>query len=410
MRSLFAAAAILAALLSAGSDAATLPGFRVEPIATTSGFCSSVAFDSRGILYYTTTSGGVFRLDAHGASTQIAQVATQSRGDSGLLGMALFDDSTAVVHYTSPGPAHEVISRIDLTTGTETIVMKVPDDLTLPGREVSSEHHGGIPAIGDNGSVYVGIGDFGAFLIASKPDWYAGKILRVDPDGKVTILASGFRNPFSIAWDSAKKRLIVSDNGEVIDDEINIVTAAGGFFGWPFTMGNGTPVPGAIPPVYAFPEIVAPTGLAAISRNPYMNRGYLLNGFVTKAIHFIPDIDAQPFPDPIPLIAGETPALIGIAEGPSGEILFSSSSTIYRLVMPRRGDCNGDGIIDINDLAALSLELADGDPHPAITAQDGSYRGSWGCDADGDGMISSADRIALGAMSRVRTRAVRIGR
>lgn len=410
MRSLFAAAALLATLLARISDAATLPGFRVEPIATTSGFCSSVAIDSRGILYYTTTSGGVFRLDAHGASTKIAQVTTQSIGNSGLLGIVLLDDSTAVVHYTSPGPAFEVISRIDLTTGAETIVAKIPDDPTLPGREVPSEHHGGIPAIGDNGSVYVSIGDFGTFLIASKPDWYAGKILRVDPDGTVTILASGFRNPFGIAWDSARKRLIVPDNGDIIDDEINIVTAAGGFFGWPFTMGNGTPYPGAIPPVYAFPKIVAPTGLAAMSRNSYMNRGYLLNGFVTKAIYFIPDVDAQPFPDPIPLIAGETPPLIGIAEGPSGEIVFSSSSAIYHLVMPLRGDCNGDGIIDVNDLAALNLELADGDPHPAIAAQDGSYRGSWGCDADGDGMISAADRIALGAMLRVRTRAVQIGR
>ncbi len=409
MRSFLIVAAVVAALGVAATPAGavTLPGFRVEQIAMSSGFCSSLAIDSHGILYYTTTSGGVFRLEAGGVSTRIAQLHTEFVGNSGLLGMALLDDATAVVHYTSPGPAYEVISRIDLTSGAETIVAKVPDDTGAPGRAVPSEHHGGTPAIGDNGSVYVGIGDFGTFLIASKPDWYAGKILRIDTDGAVTILASGFRNPFGIAWDPAGKRLIVPDNGDVADDEINIVTAAGGFFGWPFTMGNFPPYPGAIPPVYTFPQVVAPTGLGSVSRNSYMRRGYVLNGFVTRAVYYIADVDAVPFPDPIALIEGETDPLIGIAVGPSGEICFASASSICRLVMPLRGDCNGDGIIDIRDLYALDRELADGDPHQATTAQDGSYRGSWGCDVNGDGVISSADRTALATLLRIRVRAVR---
>ena len=59
---------------------------------------------------------------------------------------------------------------------------------------------------------------------------------------------------------------------------------------------------------------------------------------------------------------------------------------------------------------ALSRELADGDPHATVTAQAGSFAGSWGCDANGDGVISAADRDALGALIRTRTRAVRIGR
>jgi hypothetical protein len=64
-------------------------------------------------------------------------------------------------------------------------------------------------------------------------------------------------------------------------------------------------------------------------------------------------------------------------------------------------------LIDIHDLAALTLELAGGDPHPTITAQGGAYAGSWGCDANGDGVISSADYAALAALVRTRVRAVR---
>lgn len=406
MKSIVLAAA-LAASLAPQLSAATLPGFRIEKIATPSGFCNSLAVDSRGTIYYTTTAGGIFRLDANAASTKIAQVPTQFIGNAGLLGMALFDDNTAAVHYTTPGPTHEVISKVDLKSGAETVMATIPDDTSAPGHTVPSEHHGGTPAIGDNGSVYVGIGDFGTFLIASKPDWYAGKILRIDPDGRVTIVASGFRNPYGIAWDAANKRVIAPDNGDIADDEINIVTSAGGFFGWPFTMGTAAPYPDAVPPVYVFPKIIAPTGLAASSRNTYTRGGYLLGGFVSKAIYYIANVDAQPFPDPIAITAGELPPVIGVAEGPDGGVWFASSTAIYRLNFPLRGDCNGDGLVDRSDLDALNLEIGDGDPHPATSAQDGAYRGAWGCDVNGDGVISASDRDALAAMVHPRMRAVR---
>lgn len=419
MKRIFLPATVVAIVLVSSIHAATLPGFRIAPFAATAGFCSSLAFDSRGILYYTTTQGGVFRLD-NGTSTKLAQMPTEFIGNAGLLGMALLDDSTAVVHYTkfstigTYGPAYEVISKVDLISGAETVMAEVPDDMTLPGRAVSYEHHGGIPAIGDNGSVYVGIGDFYAFAIAANPDWYAGKILRVDANGQVAKVASGFRNPYSLVWDAPNKRLIVSDNGEGPDDEINIVTSDGGFFGWPFTMGNGTPYPGAVPPIFTFPQVVVPTGMTALSgRNEFLARGYLFGAYETKAIYYVPDIDARPLPDPIALIAfieGETSQVIDVAEAPNGDIYFAIETSIYRLFMPRRGDCNGDGLIDINDMEALTRELADGDPHPTIAAQNGSYAGSWGCDANGDGAISSADYAALAALIRTRVRAVRAWR
>lgn len=406
--------------VAARINAATLPGFGVRQIAITSGFCSSLALDSRGILYYTTTSGDLFRVDDNGASAKVAHVDTQFIGNSGLLGLALLDDATAVVHYTTPGPTAEVISRIDLGSGVETVVAQIFDDASGPGRSVPSEHHGGIPVVGDNGSVYVGIGDFGAFLIAAKPEWIAGKILRIDPDGAVTKIASGFRNPFGMAWDPAGRRLIVADNGDVADDEINIVTEAGGFFGWPYTMGTEPPYPGAVPPIYTFPEVVAPTGMARLSgHNPILRSGYLLGGFVSKAIHYIPDIDARPrrrptggsppaqvtapatLPDPIALISHETGPLIDVAEGPSGEILFATASAIYRLTVPVRGDCNGDGLVNFADVAALDAELAGGDHSIFAT------KASWGCDVNGDGMISAADREALMMMLHSRRRAAR---
>jgi glucose/arabinose dehydrogenase len=389
-------------VFAARIEAATLPGFGVQQIAITSGFCSSLAVDSRGILYYTTTSGDLFHVDDNGASAKVAHVATQFIGNAGLLGMALLDDATAIVHYTTPGPAAEVISRIDLGSGAETVVARIFDDPEVPGRIVPSEHHGGQPVAGDNGSVYVGIGDFGTFLIAARPEWIAGKILRIGPNGNVTQLASGFRNPFGMAWDPAGRRLVVADNGDVADDEINIVTQAGGFFGWPYTMGTEAPYPGAVPPIYTFTDVVAPTGMTRLSgRNPILRSGYLLGAFVAKSVYFIPDIDARPLPDPIALVSSETGPVIGVAESPAGGIFFATGSAIYRLTVPARGDCNGDGLVNFADLAALDAELAGGD-HPVFAS-----KASWGCDVDGDGVISASDRVALLAMLHPRRRGAR---
>jgi glucose/arabinose dehydrogenase len=393
-------------LLAAGSVAAdTLPGFRIEQVASFSGFCTSIVTDLKGTVFYTNQAGDVVRLDGT-ASTVVAHVTTEATGNSGLIGMAFADDHTAVVHYTTPNETYDVISRIDLTTGNETIVHQFADDAESPGRFTPSEHHGGNPIVTD-GTIYVAIGDFGLGWIAASNVWVGGKVWKIDPAGNATQLASGFRNPFDLAWDPVGQRLIISDNGDLIDDEINVITT-GGFYGWPLTAGNSPPVDGAIAPRYVFPTIVAPTGIVRLSgANSLLSRGYLLGTFVTRGVYYVGDVDANPFPDPVAITTKDVFPVVDVTESPQGDIYFATGTTLYRLVTPRRGDCNGDGVVNFADIAALQLELADGDPHPASTAADGSYRGSWGCDADGDGLISDADTNALWHIVFPRPRAAR---
>ncbi len=83
----------LAALLLA----AALPGFRVQLLGATSGFADSIAIDSHNTIYYTTTSGDLFRFSG-GNSQLVTHVNTTAISNSGLLGMALRDDNTAIVH------------------------------------------------------------------------------------------------------------------------------------------------------------------------------------------------------------------------------------------------------------------------------------------------------------------------
>ncbi|HUJ13128.1 MAG TPA: PQQ-dependent sugar dehydrogenase [Thermoanaerobaculia bacterium] len=393
-------------LLAAAAHAAALPGFRVQRLGSTNGFADSIAIDSHDTIYYTTTDGSLFRF-SNGASQLVTRVNTNAVGDSGLLGMALLDDQTAVVHYTNATMTADVVSTIDLANGMQTVLHSFTCDITMPDRPCPTEHHGGNPSVGADGSIFVGIGDYGGFLDAALPEWNGGKIFRITSAGSVQQFASGFRNPFDTAWDASSQQLIVPDNGDVSDDEINIVHL-GDFCGWPYTMGNQPPVDGAVPPIYTFPSVVVPTGLAALNgHNAYFPGGYLLATFVAQALDYIPDISARPLPDPIPVIAGLTPSIIDVAQGPAGEIDFVTAEGIYELIPPLRGDCNGDGLVTIADIAALAQELLDGNPEPATSAQAGAFNGSWGCDVNADGIIDSRDMSALLALLSVRTRAVR---
>jgi glucose/arabinose dehydrogenase len=320
-------------LLAVGAAAATAPGVKVEMLGSTAGFATSIAVDSRGAIYYTTTAGGVFRFE-NGQSKQVASVTTDAVGDSGLLGMALLDDHTAVVHYTTPRQTADVISTIDLDTGVETELHSFVADISSPGRETPAEHHGGNPSVAADGTIFVAIGDYGGGLIASLPEWNGGKVWRVFPDGHAEQFARGLRNPFDLSYDVVRQRLFLPDNGAAVDDELNVITT-GANCGWPFTAGKGPSVDGATAPVYVFPRIIAPTGLVALSgRNPMLRSGYLIGSFVAKAIYWIPDVDVTPLPDPIPVVERETGFIIDVTERADGEIFFVTGNAVYHLTVP----------------------------------------------------------------------------
>lgn len=391
--------AILAALclvtLLAALLFATLPGFTVEKLGTANGFVTSIVADSRGDIYYTTTSGLVARFPSNKI---VARVRTEASGNSGLLGMALRDDRTAIVHYTRPRQTHDVIAAIDLKTGTETLVHEFVCNAFDPEFGVSSEHHGGNPIVTEDGSIFVAIGDGYSASSAPQIDWNLGKIFRIHPDGRVEQYARGVRNPFDIAWDAKSQRLIVPDNGDKANDEINIVTP-GADLGWPFSM------PGYLAPVYTFPNTVAPTGFVRLSDGDrLLSGGYLLAAFVPRALYYINDVDR---PKPIAVIDGVTEPIVDVTEAADGTVYFAAGKSIYRLHVPKRGDCDGDGLVGWDDVPALLAEAGDGGDHPSIAAQDGAVRASWGCDVDGDGLIRANDVTLLKAWLTPRNRTVR---
>jgi glucose/arabinose dehydrogenase len=407
---------ILSLLFLAGSaDAATLPGFRIETLARTNGFVSSVVTDSKGTIYFTTTNGWIHRVDGN-VSTKIAALPTRSGGNGGLLGMALLDDDTAAVHYTTWSEEtgeharvlDDVISRVDLRDGAETVLHAFVCDIENRRRGASSEHHGGNLTVAPDGSIFVGIGDYGAHVIAQKPEWNAGKIWKIDPRGNVTQWALGLRNPYDLAWDPDNNRIVATDNGSEGGDEIHVIEE-GSNCGWPYTYGNQPPIVGASPPAYVFAGTVAPTGMVRLSgKNPILDNGYLVGGFVPRALYFVP----HTFAEAIPIVEGFSEFVIDVTQSSTGEVILATAagptSSIHRLRPPERGDCDGDGFTDSRDVLPLASELEDGNPQERVRAQQGLHRSSWGCDANADGVIDARDVDALRSLIRTgRRRAVR---
>lgn len=406
-------------LLAATAGAATLPGFRVETLVRAPGFVSSVVSDPRGTIFFSTTNGWIYRVDGTQA-TPIIHLPTHSGGNGGLLGMALLDDQAAAVHYTTWDSSDaqakvldDVIARVDLIDGAVTVLHSFVGDINRRANGVSSEHHGGNLTIAPDGSIFVGIGEYGGHIIAQEREWNGGKIWRIDRDGIATQWSLGMRNPYDLAWDPELQRIVAADNGDEGGDEIHIINE-GDNCGWPLTYGGNPPVEGAIAPAYVFPQTVAPTGVVRLDgANPLLRRGYLVGGFVTRALYYFPSMNA-PIAEPVAVVDAFPEMVIDVTQTADGDILFATASgagtAIHQLHPPLLGDCNADGLTDYRDVYPLMREIADDDAtdhHAMVDAQAGSYAGSWGCDANADGLIDSRDMAALGVLLHGRRRAVR---
>jgi glucose/arabinose dehydrogenase len=190
-------------------------------------------------------------------------------GEQGLLGL-VFHPNYAIngyfyVDYVAYNPLRTVIARYSVTPNNPNQALENSELVLLEVNQPFSNHKGGQIAFGEDGYLYIGLGDGGSggdpFGNAQNRSTLLGKILRINidlpsqgrnysipPDNpyagnvlgyKEEIYAYGFRNPWRFSFDSPTVRLWVADVGQDQREEIDLVEK-GKNYGWNIMEGTLT--------------------------------------------------------------------------------------------------------------------------------------------------------------------------
>jgi len=219
--------------------------------------------------------------------TGVPEVAAGGQG--GLLDVVLHPDfgNNHVIYlsYSKPikGKQTTAVARaiFDLKSGG---LHKV-QDIFVAKPAVSSRHHYGSRLLfGDDGLLYISVGERGQADLAQEANNHLGSIIRLRDDGSVPdnnpfkghekyrpeVFSYGHRNPQGMAWHRDSNSLWIHEHGPKGGDEINQIIAARNF-GWPvitygrsysgFSIGEGTSKPGMEQPLWYWVPSIAPSGM-----------------------------------------------------------------------------------------------------------------------------------------------------
>jgi glucose/arabinose dehydrogenase len=269
---------------------------------------SAVKFLPNGNMLVLELGGHIWSVDA--GSTQVNPAAFLTltnigtlNGQQGLMDLVL-DPNFATngyyyVFYTLGSPNRDRVSRFTATAdrtgtvpGTEFVLYQDPQD-------ANAEHHGGALNFGNDGKLYITIGEHFDPAAAQLLTTSHGKILRINSDGTVpadnpfydgagpnvdAIWALGLRNPFRAFYDVPTGRLYVGDVGgndySTAQEEVNL-GIRGANYGWPVCEGSSC---GADPtytnPLYSY----AHDGRDASITGGFIYRGKPIPGAVRREL------------------------------------------------------------------------------------------------------------------------------
>jgi glucose/arabinose dehydrogenase len=201
--------------------------------------------------------------------------------ERGVIGVAVHPKFPAqpyiYVHYVRASPAvQHVVSRFTADAPrfntckreSERVIVEGEDQAKAKPRIVGA-HQGGTMRFGADGKLYVTIGEHTLREPAQATDTVYGKLLRFNDDGSVPadnpransenamergVFAWGLRNPFGLApepADAGSGRMFVTDVGQELFEEINLVER-GGNYGWPVAEGMVGHREGFVKPLHTY--------------------------------------------------------------------------------------------------------------------------------------------------------------
>ena len=259
--------------------------YEIEVIAENLFVPWAIAISDEGNLYFTERSGTIRsikdgKLQPQPLITFAAPFVSQ--GEGGLMGIAL-DPNYSQNHYMYVMHSYEedngIYNRVVrlVENNNKSSIDRVLLD-KIPGGRI---HNGGRLKIGPDQKLYITTGDAGNSALAQDPASTAGKILRIELDGKIPednpiinspVYSLGHRNPQGLAWNS-KNVLYASEHGQSAHDEINIIQP-GANYGWPLVQGNedSTEVIIQKPLIHSGEDTWAPSGIAFVNKGPWQGK------------------------------------------------------------------------------------------------------------------------------------------
>ncbi len=217
----------------------------------------------------------VFQNDSAAASSgvflNIAGKLSSAGGEQGLLGLAFHPlfavNRTFYINYTAPAPppsaCRTVIARYTVPSGSPDAADPLSEVRILEIDQPYANHNGGMIAFGNDGNLYIGMGDggdgndpgnlaqnrsslLGKFLRINVDDTTGGRRYGIPPDNpyagntegfRQEIYAYGFRNPWRFSIDGPTGELWAGDVGQGAREEVDLVRK-GGNYGWKIMEGG----------------------------------------------------------------------------------------------------------------------------------------------------------------------------
>ncbi len=203
-------------------------------------------------LYYVAQiDGTILRVDRGGKKTVLASgllnFTWAPMMESGLLGLGINGDGSdlfvTLSYWDEDGGVYRNrIERLGLSADGKsvtgpTILLDMKDEVTVPSYQVQ------FAQVAPDGTLFVGVGAGATMSDAQDLDKFAGKVLRMDRDGRALpdnpfydpaaptaarsyVYVSGLRNPFDLAWDPRSGVAFVTDVGPGVDRLVRLERGA----------------------------------------------------------------------------------------------------------------------------------------------------------------------------------------
>ncbi|WP_438026623.1 lectin [Sorangium sp. So ce233] len=239
------------------------------------------------ILYSRRDADDIVHLNpSTGAKTSIGTVpnVAGTDGEGGLMGLAIAPTFTTdrwlYIMHTSPSDNRIVRIKV-IGDGAAARLDTSTEQVLVSGIARNKYHNGGRLRWGPDGKLYASTGDAQNASSAQDTSSLSGKILRIEPDGRVPsdnpfgnhVWSYGHRNPQGLAFDS-EGRLWEQEFGNTVMDETNLIQK-GGNYGWPNCEGtvsqggSGCSTAGYIAPKRTYPTSEGSCSGIAIVNNVF---------------------------------------------------------------------------------------------------------------------------------------------